>query len=525
VTDSEALSIRGLRKSFGGIHALLDVDLDIQAGEVHGLLGENGSGKSTLIKVLAGFYAPDSGTLSAWGEDVPLPVAPGRFREWGMEFVHQDLGLIPSLTVVENLIMGRLSAHRGATPISWKRERELAQRVLAKYGVSLDVTARVAELQSVEQALLAIVRGVEDMRVALARTGRTRGVLFLDEPTAFLPRDQVDQLFDLIRRIVSSGASVVLVSHDLDEVCRITDRITVLRNGRNVGTVHTGETDVAGLTQMIIGRELAESEPIEHRDAAAREPVLAVDELSGPSLRDVSLELHEGEVLGITGLVGSGFEELPYLVFGSSAATTGHVRLFGETGEASRRTPGRSIAAGIALIPGDRQHDGSIGSLSLTENLMQLSLRTYFRRGLLRRAALRKDARTLMDEYDVRPREPELSYGSFSGGNQQKALMAKWLHQHPRILLVHEPTQGVDVGARQTIHHMIREAATRGTAVICASSDYEQMAAICDRVLIFAQGRVYRELTGVAVTKDNITEQCLVSLASRPVAAREEVEA
>lgn len=514
LTNAQGLHIRGLCKSFGGVRALQDVDLDILQGEVHGLLGENGSGKSTLIKVLAGFHAPDSGTLSAWGDEVTLPLGPGQFREFGMEFVHQDLGLIPSLSVLENLRMGDLSARRGITRIRWRRERRTARAMLAKYGIGVDVTAQVSTLRPVEKALIAIVRGVEDMEAALARRGRTRGVLFLDEPTAFLPRDQVDQLFELIRRVVSDGASVVLVSHDLDEICRITDRVTVLRNGANVGTVQTDQTDIAQLTRMIIGKELAIQEAAGKRTAGDGSVVFSADGLNSSALRDVSLQLRAGEVLGVTGLVGSGFEELPYVIFGAVPASSGSIRFFGSEVSLKRLTPAAAIARGIALIPGDRQREGSIASLSLSDNLMQLSVREYFRRGLLRLSALRKDADTLMDAYDVRPRDARLSYGAFSGGNQQKALMAKWLHQKPKILLVHEPTQGVDVGARLTIHNLIRAAAAEGTAVICASSDYEQMATVCDRVLIFAQGRIHRELTSEAITKDTITEQCLISVVS-----------
>jgi len=514
---SGALQIRGLCKSFGGSQALRKVDLDILPGEVHGLLGENGSGKSTLIKVLAGFHAPDEGSLTAWGEEISLPLAPGKFRSLGMEFVHQDLGLIPSLSVLENLIMGHLSVRRGIVAINWKRERAMAKRTLAKYGVQLDVTSQVSELRPVEKALVAIVRGVEDMTVALARSGRTRGVLFLDEPTAFLPRDQVDQLFDLIRRIVSRGASVVLVSHDLDEVQRITDRVTVLRNGANVGTAITAETTLKELTRLIVGKDLAAAELISERRAGSGRPLLSVEHLSSPSLCDVSLSVRAGEVVGVTGLVGSGFEELPYVLFGATPMVAGVITLFGTPVPRRHMSPEHSISAGVGLIPGDRQRDGSIASLPLSDNLMQLSIRSYFRGGTLRLKALRKDADDLMGTFDIRPRDSQLGYGSFSGGNQQKAMMAKWLHLNPKVLMVHEPTQGVDIGARQTIHQLIRDAAAAGTAVICASSDYEQMAAICDRVLIFAHGQVHRQLVGTGITKDNITEQCLLSVASTSI--------
>ncbi|MDT7787183.1 MAG: ribose transport system ATP-binding protein, partial [Pseudonocardiales bacterium] len=507
------LSIRGLCKSFGGSQALSDVDLDIMPGEVHGLLGENGSGKSTLIKVLAGFHTPDAGHLQVRGQEVHLPLAPGQFRSLGMEFVHQDLGLIPTLSVLENLRLGALSTRRGLRPIDWRSERRAATEVLARYGVHLDVARKIQELRPVEQALVAIVRGVEDMAGNLSGTGQSQGVLCLDEPTAFLPRDQVDQLFNLVHRIVETGASVIFVSHDLNEVRRITDRVTVLRNGLNVGTVQTQSTSIEELARLIIGRDLEAMATVGTRQGAGP-MVLSARGLTSTALKEANFELRGGEVLGVTGLVGSGFEELPYVLFGASNVQRGEVELFGEPIDIGSMTPARAIDHGLALIPGDRQRDGSIATLSLSENMMQLSLGTYVRHGLLDRSGLRRDAAGLMDTYDIRPRQPDLGYGSFSGGNQQKALMAKWLERSPRVLLLHEPTQGVDVGARLMILELVRDAAANGAAVICASNDYEQLAMICDRVVILAQGRVTLELVGDEITKENITEQCLLSVAS-----------
>jgi ribose transport system ATP-binding protein len=242
--------------------------------------------------------------------------------------------------------------------------------------------------------------------------------------------------------------------------------------------------------------------------------VLSTKNLSTPSIDALSLELRAGEVLGVTGLVGSGFEEIPYALFGSVNVDAGTINLFGRDLENGKHNPLRAMQAGLGLIPGNRQREGSIPSLPMSDNLMQLSIGNYFRSGMLRLSALRQDAAGLMDTYDVRPRDPALSYGSFSGGNQQKALMAKWLEQKPKVLLLHEPTQGVDVGARLMILGLVRQAAADGAGVICASSDYEQLAMICDRVLVLSQGRVHCELTGDEITKENITEQCLLSAAS-----------
>jgi ribose transport system ATP-binding protein len=501
-----ALEVSSLSKSFGGVRALDGVDLTVDAGEVHGLLGENGSGKSTLIKVLAGYHAPDAGSLSVYGEPVKLPLHPGQFRSLGMDFVHQDLGLIPSLSVIENLYVGELTTARHGLHISWTRERRKAMETFDRYGLRIDVRARVAALTPVERALLAIVRAVEGMRQNLAGAPGNGGILVLDEPTVFLPRTGIDRLFALIREIASSGASVVFVSHDLDEVREITDRTTVLRDGRVVGTVATTETTEAELVRMIIGRYLETLEATPH-DLLQKDVGIAVEGLTGGTLRNVSLELHEGEVLGLTGLVGSGLEEVPYYLFGAWRPDSGRLRLLGADIDLTGLTPAAALAAGLALVPADCQQDGVVGSLPVYDNILLRALSSFYRGGVLRRLRMLREARQMMTEFDVRPSDPRQVFSSFSGGNQQKALLAKWLRR-PRLLLLHEPTQGVDVGARQQIFSLVRDAAGKNTSVICASSDYEQLAAVCDRVLILARGRVVDQLVGDAVTKERITERC-----------------
>ena len=505
------LQIRGLSKAFGGTKALVDVDLEILPGEVRGLLGENGSGKSTLIKILAGFHAPDAGELEVRGVPVKLPLPPGEFRRLGMAFVHQDLGLIPSLTVLENLRVGAFAAAGRRLYISWKRERQRAAETFRRYGVTLDPAAKVQELTPVDRAMLAIIRAMEDMTRELAVTGLRHGLLLLDEPTAFLPKDRVDALFALIRQVAARGASVVLVSHDLEEVRRITDRITVLRSGRNVGTVATRDTGVDELVRLIVGRGL---EALGARDSDRVDDGVAatVDQLVGGAVQGVTLQVRAGEVLGLTGLLGSGFEDVAYLLYGARPARSGRLALAGRTISLAGMTPRTAIQAGLALIPADRLHDGSIGSLPALDNLMIPTVARYSAKGVLRRRAMLGDSRRLMDRFDIRPRDPTLPYASFSGGNQQKALLAKWLQTHPKLLLVHEPTVGVDVGARLNIIALIRESAKAGTAVLCASADHEQLAQLCDRVLVFARGRVVQELRGDDVTSERITEQCLRSV-------------
>jgi ribose transport system ATP-binding protein len=501
------VALRHLSKRFGGALALDDVALTIEHGQVHGLLGENGSGKSTLIKVLAGFHAPEPGAeLEVNGTRVPLPLHANQFRQLGLAFVHQDLGLIGDLTVLENLRIGQLSESRSLR-IRWSRERRAARETFERYGFGLDPSAIVNDLPETDRALLAIVRAVEEMRATLA--DGERGLLVLDEPTVFLPREGVQRLFALVREVVASDASVLFVSHDLDEVREITDQVTVLRDGRVHASVPTAQATEAQLVEMIIGRSLA---AYEHAapDRPAGAPTLTVRNLGGRTVDGVDFAAHRGEILGLTGIIGSGFDEVPYLLFGARACEVGEL-LIGERSHAlPLMTPRDALKAKMALLPADRQVDGSVGSLSVSDNAMLQVLERYRPRALrLRR--MRADAGQLLDDFDVRPRDPDAEYASLSGGNQQKVLLAKWLQTQPEILLLHEPTQGVDIGAREQIFHLLREEAKRGTTIVCASSDHEQLAAICDRVLVFGRGRIARELTGADVTKARIAEQALNS--------------
>ena len=376
--------------------------MSLLPGEVHGLLGENGSGKSTLIKVLAGFHDPDEGELLIDGEPVKLPLAPGQFRGLGLSFVHQDLGLIESLSVLENLRVAELASSRSRFGISWRRERRRARETFERYGLRIDPTAIVAGLKPVERALLAIVRAIEEIR----GVGTDRGVLVLDEPTVFLPREGIEVLFSLVRDAAAAGASVLFVSHDLDEVREITDRVTVLRDGALVGTVGTRETSETTFVEMIIGRQLAKLGDVEHADLTERRVGVSVEGLSGSIVRDVSFQMHDGEVVGLTGLIGSGFEEVAYLLYGARSARAGRLILRGDATDLTRLTPTAATRSGIALIPADRKTDGSVGSLPVVENLALAVLDRYFNGVSLELRRMRRETRALMQEFDVRPNDP-----------------------------------------------------------------------------------------------------------------------
>lgn len=480
--DLAALAVRHVSKSFGGARALDDAGVTLLRGEVHGLLGENGSGKSTLIRILAGYHTPDPGAeLEVGGRHERLPLPPGRARELGIAFVHQDLGLIPALSVVDNLRIGELAARRD-WHISWRRERARAREALARFGVDLDPRQPVARLRPVVRALLAIVRAAEELG--------GKGVLVLDEPTVFLPEPETRRLFALVRELVDAGASVLFVSHDLDEVLELADRVTVLRDGRVVVSAPTAALDRDAVAELMTGRAIEAA--VSGRQAGER-VAASVANLTGETVRDLSFDVHEREVVGLTGLLGSGFEEVPYLLFGARPSRAGRLTLGNDRHDAATMTPHRALRAGIALLPADVQREGGVGSLPVVDHVTLPVLDRYATRlGLDRRRMLR-DAAGLLGRFDVRPCEPRLAFRTLSGGNQQKALLAKTLNAGPRLLLLDEPTRGVDVGAREQIFALIRQAAEQGASVVCASTDREELAAICDRVFVFSGGRIARE--------------------------------
>jgi ribose transport system ATP-binding protein len=501
-----AVAARRLSKRFGGVEALHELTIVVQRGEVHGLLGENGSGKSTLVNVLAGYHAPQpGGELEIDGLAVELPLRPDQSRACGLAFVHQDLGLIPSLSVTENIRIARLAA--ASTPfISWAGQRRAAKAALERLGIEVDPTATVAELSLVQRAQIAIARAVEELAAHTAE--ESGGVLVLDEPTAYLPQVERHHLFALVREVASAGTAVLFVSHDLDETLAVTDRITVLRDGRNVAVLDTRDADAGRLLELIVGVSPGSTAAEATTTAPRRTAVGAtITGLSGPVLRDVSFAIGAGEVLGLTGLAGSGFDEIPYLLYGALRARGGRLVL-GRSFELADMSPARALAAGIALVPGDRARDGGISSLSVGANVTLPVLDRYASRHRLDRPKMDHDAAALLTRHDVRPADPAVLLGELSGGNQQKALLAKWIDTGPRLLLLDEPTRGVDVGARARIKATLAALARDGVATLCASSDHRELGSLCHRVLVFGDGSVHSELAGVELTPARIAERC-----------------
>jgi len=510
IRKETTLYVKNVSKTFGSNRALSGINLMIKPGEIHGLLGQNGCGKSTLIKILSGYHVPDpGGALWINGTQVTLPLPPGEFTKYGMSFVHQDLGLVNDLTVTENWAMNEIALTNNMR-MDWNAVKADALKIFAKYNVSIDPDEEVANIGPMQRAMLAILRAVEDIHRNKATMEQHRGLLVLDEPTVFLPRTEVDTLFDLVRRIAQEGISVMFVSHDLDEVMELTDAFTVLRDGKNGGSGSTAVASKDQIIEMILGKKL-NAYHVDTKDAEVfqrQEPVLRVEELMGNIVRGAKFSAHRGEVLGITGLIGSGFEEIPYLLFGAVKGATGVMEFQGKRQDMSRYSPRKAVEDRLALIPADRKTMGGAATLQVTENIMMQSLRHY-RPHFLNFKKLREKSLDLISNYEIVPADPELEFGQLSGGNAQKVLLAKWIQENPDLLILHEPTQGIDIGARQAIYRLIEKTVKElGMTVICSSSDYEQLEQICDRVLIFVQGRIVSELVGAEITKDRITKLC-----------------
>lgn len=498
-TGPVRLAITGLKKAFAGVPALRGVDLTIREGEIHGLLGANGCGKSTLIKILAGFYQGDEGRIVVNGAERSVPLGPRGIRDDGVAFVHQDLGLVSDATVLEHIALASYGTEPGLRRVSWRDERKRVVELLARFEVDIDPDAMVESLSPVQRAMVAVVRAV-----CLQEQSSTVGssLLILDEPTVFLPREEVDLLFALLKRLKAQGDSVLLVSHDLDEVLAVTDRVTVFRDGSLVGSRNTRECTRPDIVEMILG---AKDEHVPHPKTTVRDdvpPLLSTEDLTGHRVRDLTMSLRAGEVVGVTGLAGSGFEELPELLYGARRRRGG--KIFVEGQPVDKVTPLGMMTNQVILIPSDRKAHGGAQALTVLENTSLPFFRDYSRGWWIRWNSLREKTREICEQFNVVPRLIDLPFSSLSGGNQQKALLGKWFETGPKVMLLNEPTQGVDIGARREIFRLLREAVADGMAVLCATSDYEQLVELADRVLVLENGKVREELRGSEITKDSL---------------------
>jgi ribose transport system ATP-binding protein len=486
------LRFEHVSKRFGGTQAVDDVSLDVHAGEVLALLGENGAGKSTLIKLLAGIYPADAGEMrfdgqaaSVWRSRNPLkqPVA----------FIHQDLGLVEWMTVAENVAIGmgypRLFGWKHGL-VDWRAADARARRVLARVGCDIDPGRRVFSLTRAEKSLLAIGRALE-LKARL---------LVLDEPSASLPASDVQRLFEVLRDLRLEGVGMVYVSHRLDEVMQLSDRAAVMRDGRLVGVRRTADTSEAELVELIVGQSLrddARSAPPAGPGTAP--PLLALHGAVAGNAGPVNLVLRAGEILGLVGLRGAGQDAIGRALFGCEPLVAGRLVVAGR--ERVLRNPAQAIAAGIGYTAGERLEQNLAGAMTVQENLFP-NPRLHGERGLdlsrrRREAAL---ATTLIERYDVNPRAPGATVQQLSGGNQQKVVLARWHALDKPVLVLEEPTAGVDVGAKRQIYALLRQRAEAGGAIVVVSTDYEEVATVCTRVLVFRAGLIAAELRGDEIT-------------------------
>jgi ribose transport system ATP-binding protein len=476
-------------KTFGKVRVLQDVHLTVAPGEIHALVGQNGSGKSTLIKVLAGIHDPDAGGLvNVDGRPLRLPVVPRVARQSGLAFVHQSLGLIDARSVADNVRVGNALSRRWSHSIKRREEQASVAETLLRMACHIDPRALVGSLSASDRCRVAIAR-------ALVASLPGCGIIVLDEATRALPHDATQVVHETLRAVAARGGSIILVTHRLDEVVELADRVTVLRDGRVAESCLALEgVREADLAKMILGRQLSSFVRDEWVRQDEQRPRIEATEVTGTHITKASLSVAAGEIVGVSGVAGSGFEELPYLLGGGRKAVSGSLRVGERTIDLRIAGQREYFDAGVALVPENRDKLGLSLRHSIRDNVALPSMRTKGSPIWIGRAWRDADARAVIAMFDVNVRDPRALVAKLSGGNQQKVLLGKWLLTSPKLLVLHEPTQGVDVGTRQEILQRITEFARSGGSVLLATSDPDELAAICDRVLVVQDGVITAEL-------------------------------
>lgn len=490
------LEMRGIHKSYGGTRALDGVDFSADGGEVHAIAGENGAGKTTLVKILTGAVLADRGTISLSGEVCRVD-SPARAHRLGIRSVHQHFSLVPHLTVTENVLLGALPSTRLHCCVNWKGAYRMTRDLLTSIGLQdIDPRQTVSRLSVAQQQMVEIAK-------ALARRPR---ILILDEPSAVLTHRELDQLFRLVRQLRQEKVLVLYISHRLDELFEIADRVTVLKDGRLVGTIPMEQTDRQSLVRMMIGRTLEDMFP--ERDEPSSVPVLRVDGLTrSGEFSDVSLRVNKGEIVGMYGLVGSGRTEVARSIFGADRPTDGSIRVNERLVNPS--SPRAALNSGIALLTEDRTRDGLVLFLSTLHNAGMASSKSLSRLGVVNVRKQREKVTEMVRALNVRPPRLGLSVASLSGGNQQKVVFAKWLLVQAKVLILDEPTRGVDVATKNQIYGIIRGLAKQGVAIVLISSEMPEVLGLSDRILVMREGRIVDECT-----KDVASEERLLSSAA-----------
>ena len=499
VITEAALQFRDIRKSFGAVQALRGVSFDVAAGETHALMGENGAGKSTLLKILAGIVQPDAGEIHWRGDRLHLRT-PREALERGIGMVYQEMLSFPNLTVTGNIFAGREITRGGRLRNGEMRDR--TKKLLDDLHLAISPDAEAEALSAAHRQLLQVAR-------ALAFDCR---ILVLDEPTTALTDAETEHLFAVLNRLKARGVTQLYVSHRVAEVFRLCDRITVLRDGSFVDTFDRHAVTPDTIVRAMVGRDLPPRTQATFPAAESPAVVLSVDGLGRrPCFRNVSLRVNAGEIVGLFGLVGSGRSELLETIFGVYHAEAGRVQVAGETIDLA--SPAAAARAGIVLVPEERQRQGLFFNLAIRDNLV-IPDRIVHRDVVVRGARERRDAQSLVEKWRIKTRDVELTPDALSGGNQQKIVVAKWLATSPRVILLDEPTKGVDVGAKFEIHEIIRREAARGAACLVASSDLPEVLALCDRIIVMREGGVQGQIAGA-----DATEEAVMRLATHEAAS------
>jgi len=490
------LELQNLSKTFTSQVALDAVDLEIKCGEVHALVGKNGSGKSTLAKILSGFHNPDLGARAfLHGHEISLPMDPEHRRM--VHFVHQDLGLVNSLSILDNIGLSDGFRTHGLHRIDWKHSRVRARRALAPFGLDqLDLNVPISRLTSSERAVTAIARG-------LLGWEEQAGLLVLDETTASLPPKEVHILEAAMNQVTSQGAGILYISHRLDEVFAFADRVSVLRDGRKVGTYATDDISQEELVTKMIGKTSYEFEPLSEPTDRI---VLQCRSLTADGLQGLDLTVCAGEIVGVAGILGSGREHVADVLFGALPLESGEIFINGQS--VKRLSPHNSLEKGVVLVPSDRMRRGILQQLTVRENITLPRLGPLRSKGLIRRNVEAAEVRRWIKSVELSPPEPERPVGTLSGGNQQKAVIARALRMNPQVLILDEATQGVDIGAKRGIHNLIRKAARQGSAVIICTAEPEDLPNLCHRVMVIHNGSFVNELHGASLTQENIYQSC-----------------
>ncbi len=484
-----------ISKAFAGVQALDRVSFALRAGEVHALVGENGAGKSTLIKIMTGAVHPDAGTLLVSGQPVPH-MTPGMAKGLGIAAIYQQPALFADLTVAENIAMA-LETTTGWTPIDWPARRRRAAELLERVGASIDPDRLVESLSMPEQQIVEIAKAI----------GASARIVIMDEPTASLTDREVDHLFRIVALLRAEGVGIIYISHRMDEIFAVADRVTVLRDGRTIDTRETSAITRADLIAMMIGRELAAVFP--KRPVPIGDVAIEVRGLTNrrAGVRDVSFDLRRGEILGFAGLVGSGRTQLAETIFGLTPPDGGQILRDGR--RVTIDSPSDAIRAGIAYVPEDRRQHGVVLDMSILENTTLASLSRVSRRGLIDDAAERQTAAKYVDSFRIKAASMDDEAGTLSGGNQQKVALARWLAASPAVLILDEPTQGVDVGAKSEIHELMQRLAEQGLAIIMISSELPEVLGMSDRVAVMHSGAIRAILSRGEATQARIMSLAL----------------